>query len=206
MKILLINGPPSSGKDTLARAIYDYFYENPEQPECHFDRFSMPIKNAFSGMVGAKIDQFGAVRGWEDIKDTPVDYLNGKSYRQWQIDFSEHFMKPLYGEDCFGRLFCERIERLRDNGDLGFNHNYVEESLIVVPDSGFQIEVDTIEKLLPNDEVLLLRLHRNGTSFDNDSRGYVIASQMMDISNNASQGVFEEWGRTVAHNFVRGIK
>ncbi len=183
MKILLINGPPKSGKDTLARMLENALMEDTSMPICHFERFSMPIKRAFAGTMGIGIDNYGNVKGdWEDIKDQPHPLLIGKSYRQWQIDFSESFMKPLYGLDVFGRLFCARLSIYEGEWD----RKYQLEPVIVVPDSGFQIEIDSIKKYLPSASYKLIRLHRPGTNFNKDSRSYLDDPSAIDIHNNGS--------------------
>lgn len=200
MKILLINGPPRSGKDLLARMLEATLMEDTTMPICHFERFSMPLKRAFAGMMGIGVDSFGVVKGdWEDIKDEPHELLNNRSYRQWQIDFSEVLMKPLYGEDVFGRLFCARIAQYESDWD----QKYFMEPIIVVPDSGFQIELKSLNKYLPEADWKLIRLHRNGTDFSGDSRSYLQdlgdskLDHAIDVDNNGTRQQLLEAGLTI---------
>lgn len=184
MNIILFNGPPSSGKDTIARHLFEKwdFYQLPDQ--CHFDRMSMPIKTAFAGMTGTELDEFGNNLTYEKIKEQPLDFLAGKSYRQWQIDFSEVLMKPKYTNEIFGRLLVSRIEEKRKGCDT---------DSIVIPDCGFDVELDVLSRLLPTrDKLFLFRLHRSGKTFAGDSRSYVTPfnpkqfAHIEDVENNDS--------------------
>lgn len=168
-KIILLNGPPYSGKDTAAKHIQNVFpvaspdhngYKRPA-----LDRMSMPIKKAFAGLINAQCTPDGIVEPYESHKEEIIPQL-GVSYRQWQIDFSEKFMKPLYGENIFGRSIVPRITRRFAKGIA---------NLVVIPDCGFQIEVSEIYSSFDPKDILLMRCHRPGFYFSNDSRSYVHA-------------------------------
>lgn len=156
MNFILFNGPPRSGKDTAAKIAFDHINQrktNILYPV--WEKFSFPNKRAFAGIMGTECNQWGYVPFYEDHKEDVIPSL-GVSYRQWQIDVSEKFMKPLYGNDVFGRLLL--------------NRSYPTKSFIhVVSDCGFQIECD----VLKDHNVLLFQLYREGCSFENDSREYV---------------------------------
>lgn len=185
MNIILFNGPPGCGKDTAARYLIHNRYDLPGT--IRFDRMSMPNKRAFAGTVGAEIDRWGNVEKWEDRKDEPSLLLGGKSYRQWQIDYSESFMKPLYGGDIFPRLFADRHSHR-------FEDKYY---TVLVPDCGFDIEVLTLRKLLPKAGILLIRIHRTGFDFSLDSRSYITPTPEMGVAflavdNDRSKADFEK--------------
>jgi hypothetical protein len=171
-KIILLNGPPSSGKDTAAkhiRAIFQRGELDPstfgtEKPRCILDRFSMPIKRAFAGTMGLPITEDGAVEPYESGKESIIPMF-GVSYRQWQIDFSESFLKS-YNMQIFGELLVTRIKKR-------FLHNIA--NLIMVPDCGFQIEIDVLYENFAPEDILLVRCHRNGFTFQGDSRSWVRA-------------------------------
>lgn len=175
-KIILINSPPSSGKDTAAKHIYALAQRDSTSrcdglgvpypgTKIFLDRMSMPIKRAFAGFMQAPIDEFGNVEPYEKTKEQIIPEL-GISYRQWQIDFSEKFIKPLYGERTFGQLFVARCQRRFSKGIA---------NLIVVPDCGFQIEIDVVYSAFNPADILLIRCHRPGFTFARDSRKYVRA-------------------------------
>lgn len=151
-KIILFNGPPSSGKDTAAFACWNSYIH-----DGRMEKFSRPIKDAFLAAicVGDKV-----IQGLhEENKESIIEEL-GVSYRQWQIDFSEKFMKPLYGNTIFARLLLDRINVLTDK-------------IILVSDCGFQIEIDTLAAAYLPENIALVSLYRRGCDFSNDSREYV---------------------------------
>lgn len=165
-KIILLNGPPSSGKDTAAKAIRGWYDQERGHRRCMLDRMSMPIKRAFAGYVNQPCSSDGVVENYEYRKDEPLPELAGKSFRQWQIDFSESFIKPLYGAEAFPQLLAARIRRR-------FEKNIAD--LIVVPDCGFKVEVDVIYQQFDPRDILLIRCFRQGFIFQGDSRHYVRA-------------------------------
>lgn len=187
MKVILFNGPPSCGKDTAARHLYDNWFDLGISPdEVHFDRMSMPIKAAFAGMTNTELDEFGNNLTYEKTKDQSLLILQGKSYRQWQIDFSETLMKPCYGEDVFARLFQDRCAKDSRSG------------WCLVPDCGFQIEAQTLSRNLLH-KVFLIRVHRDGCDFSNDSREYLDAHRIdgklygvFDVTNRSLPGYQSE--------------
>lgn len=160
MKLILLNGPPQSGKDTARLAIES----GDKVPFTFHAKFSMPIKRAFAGMMDVPCDQDGIVYQYEVEKDKPIPVLDGilggNSFRQWQINFSEYFMKPLYGEDIFARLLLTELEEQQPD-------------CVIVSDCGFQVEVDYLCTRLPIEAVYLVQIWRDGTSFTGDSRQWV---------------------------------
>lgn len=192
MNIVLFNGPPRSGKDTAVEAFREDESVNWLKDGFAMDRMSMPIKQAFGGVVDKYCDSRGVVQDWEQIKDQPHDLLSGKSYRQWQIDFSEKFMKPLYGEDIFARLFADRWK------------DQEEPVTILVPDCGFEIEKAGLRKYMPNAKIALVRIIREGTDFSKDSRGYlnfIGVDYPIDIYNNGTVPEFQ----AKVMDFVRSL-
>lgn len=184
MNIILFNGPPRSGKDTAAMFLYEQWHNLPwTRGDCVFDRMSMPNKFAFAGTTATECDDFGNNTTYERIKEDPLKLLNGKSYRQWQIDFSESFMKPLYGEDIFARLLASRLYSLRADYPV----------TAVIPDCGFQVEADKLSRFLDLN-IVLIRIHRRGCDFSGDSRGYIEAPkgvQFFSINNDGTKEDFE---------------
>ena len=191
MKIILFGGPPFSGKDTAAK----YLWNNSPNPIL-FERFSAPLKTAFSAIVGKPYNQFYEVEYYEDNKEKIIPWL-GVSYRQWQIDFSEKFLKPNYGNDIFGKLFIERSY----NYIKSLNNPY---KVMVVPDCGFDIEVNYLEQHVNTEDVLLIRVHRDGCDFSKDSRNYVYSNKFMsiDVNNNGTQEEFEAKIESIVNTFL----
>lgn len=175
MNFILFNGPPGCGKDTAARYLYDLRYgpsmttilpQKPKDPlpgTWRFDRFSMPIKRAFHATFGGTLDPYGNNYPWESYKDEPNSLLNGKTYRNWQQDFSEALMKPHYGRDIFARLLVSRHEH------RAHDRNYS----VLIPDTGFLHEVVTLRSHFPTASILLMRIERDGFTFEGDTRSYI---------------------------------
>lgn len=178
-KIILLNGPPSSGKDTAAKHIRQLAQHDTIHAREPFrdglgvpypgtrvalDRLSMPIKRAFAATMGLPITDDGDVQPWESQKEVPIPDF-GISYRQWQIDFSESFLKK-YNPAIFGILLAHQIERRFTKGIA---------NLMVIPDAGFQIEIDVLYQIFNPADILLVRCHRPDFGFQGDSRSYVRA-------------------------------
>lgn len=167
MKILLLNGPPSSGKDTAAQHILACGHAYGFTRIIH-EKLSLPIKRAFAGMLNISFDE--VVLDCLDFaydKDNLVPLL-GKSYRQWQIDFSEKLMKPHYGSDVLARLLFDRIE-------CNVVPTFKATTLVVVSDCGFDIEYSAIREHFGNLDTILVQLYRPGFTFADDSRDYIKA-------------------------------
>lgn len=180
MHFVLFNGPPRSGKDTAGHAVRRHFQNF---MSVRWEKFSLPNKFAFAGMMNAGIDDFGNVDIYEETKAAIVPTL-GVSYRQWQIDFSEKFMKPVYGNDIFGRLLLDRCKvRLNEP-------NWI----CPVSDCGFQVEADVLAHSFNLEKCLLITIRREGCSFEGDSREWVQPVQNMahrTLYNNKSKEEFE---------------
>lgn len=173
MNFILFNGPPRSGKDTAAKIALDYVHKT---RGAYWEKFSYPLKRGFAGIVDHSIDDEGNVDTFERIKENIISFL-GVSYRQFQIDMSEKFMKPLYGNDILGRLLLQRCH------EIASMSNYP--PVFIVSDCGFQVECD----VLKDHNVLLVRMVREDCTFKGDSRQYVqshLQWMHMNISNDDS--------------------
>lgn len=149
--LVLLQGPPGSGKDTAAKWLdRQWQYE-------HF-KFSTPIRRL--------VRLFFPNHDLEEIKSTRVSELGYSAYdktvRHFMIDFSEAFIKPRLGTDAFGRCLLDDLKSLdvepRDH--------------IVVSDSGFAAEAEPLISYFGEAKTFIIQLSRPGTSFDGDSRSY----------------------------------
>lgn len=152
-KIILFNGPPRSGKDTCAQFVMEVL------PKAYFYRFASPLKDAVHGlfgMPGILEEHFDAVKG------VPSEKFFGMTPREAYIWMSEECAKPKFGKDFFSRV---AINHIRSNAK--------DDEVVVVSDCGFQTEVDKLIEEFGAENVFLVWLLREGTSYQNDSRGYV---------------------------------
>jgi hypothetical protein len=154
VKVVLLNGPPRSGKDFAANAIRENW-----QDRAWVLKFAGPVKSATHAAFGIDRPQ----DAYEHCKDQPSKDFDGLTPREAYIAFSEKAMKPAFGTDIFGRAMRRQIERAAANGF----------GLVAISDSGFMEEAQQVRALVGQDNMLLIRLRRNGCSFVGDSRGYI---------------------------------
>lgn len=179
--VLLLNGPPRSGKDTIGFALKQLY---PEQITLH--KFADPIYDMVCGLTGISRDRI------EAFKDDELPILNHMTPRQWMIKYSEQFIKPELGRDIWGHSLAQRM--LNDPADNGVH---------IVTDLGFTEEVGPIVDAFGWSRIQLVHLHRNGCTFDNDSRYAVFVPQLStyemhndaDIAHIVSQvyNAIEKW-------------
>ena len=152
--IILLNGPPRSGKDYAGRVF--------EELGATTYKFATEVKDRTHAIFRLHVptDHF------EDVKDDPRSEFLGATPREAYIRFSEGFMKPLYGDDIFGRLLAQRIRP----------------GVAAVTDSGFVSEAKVLVDQF--DDVVLVRIHRDGYDFSGDSRSYInLEGKCIDINN-----------------------
>lgn len=158
-KIFLLNGPPSSGKDSLAAYIESI------NKTFAIDKFAKPLKEANKGMFSLTDEEFKLYDNDPKMKNTPLDKFYGKSWRQVNIDLSEKFIKGNYDVKFFG---LELAKRISSN----------DKTRILVPDSGFLEEAEPIVEKFGRQNVYLLKLHREGFTYKGDSRNYIDGGQL----------------------------
>lgn len=162
MHIFFINGPPGSGKDTVADMISRMF-------GAHTDKFARTVKEKTHALYGFLRMQGGlpapvAHDFFEGEKEIPSDLFHGLSPRQAYIQVSETYFKPVHGKDIFGQLLADSWED--DEVDLV-------RGLFAISDSGFIEEAQALLERFPNADATVLQLHRDGCDFSEDSRGYI---------------------------------
>jgi hypothetical protein len=178
-KVVLVNGPIGSGKDTAADILCgdtgakkmefkDHLYACTailfnipldELKEMATDRTLKEIptpkliipQHGYNALYKV-IDPEGKIMHDCAIKDREI------SPRQALIFVSEVLIKPNLGIEYFGRIAAENC--------------YLERGT-VFSDSGFQHELDPIVDKFGAENVTIVQLERDGTSFEGDSRNYV---------------------------------
>jgi len=111
------------------------------------------------------------------------------------IDMSEKWFKPCYGSNIFGRLCAIGIAEAIESADQ-LDSNVTGDNTVVIglpdvyaiSDSGFDKEADSVLQLFGNDDTLLIRLHRDGHSFEGDSRSYIDLDDVrtVDLNNDGT--------------------
>jgi hypothetical protein len=175
IKVILINGPPGSGKDTAGESLSGLLGVWPM-------KFATALKSSVYADHG--LSRYLALDHFESVKDIPLPVFHDKSFRQACIHKSEDYMKPTYGDDIFGRLFLR---------ELWLN---VKQGLTVasVTDSGFSGEAEALIPHIGAENMLLIRLHAEGRgkTFKGDSRNYISLDgvKTLDLDNNGDITTF----------------
>lgn len=150
---------------------------------------------------------FGELTWLEDLVGCIPDVLinfTGKgtivqlSIRQAMIYISELVIKPRWGEDWFGK---ERVRKIQKYQSVVEDSN----KLVFTDDScAFVDELHPLIDYLGQDNILLIRIYRDGFTFEGDSRNYIpdgVITNTVDIYNN---GTLEDYYKEV-EAVVRGF-
>jgi len=180
--VVFLNGPPGSGKDTIAKIIVDAcnsrpflnLDQKPNPKDVHIQKhvkgsativkYAQPLRTAAIGAFNhLNLDE----DNFDKHKSSKIYEDNELTLRQWMIKYSEEFMKPIFGKDIFGKIAYSEIKE-----KLNVHDN------IFITDSGFAEETSFIVKSLNEEydgciKFVLVHLSREGFSFKNDSRSYI---------------------------------
>lgn len=159
MKLVILNGPPRSGKDTLADYLC-YRYSN----AVHL-KFADEVKQKVHRMYGLHESSSIAL---EKTKDIPCKALYYLTPREAYIGLSELYIKPMHGKDFLGRVLVEKIKQTPR----------FEDRLFVVSDGGFMEELEALLKVIKSKCISVARIHRPGCDFKNDSRRYLTQEEL----------------------------
>lgn len=158
MQIILLNGAPFSGKDTLANRLVDRL-DNAE-----YVMFKQPLYERFAERHNLPISRVKEICDGHG-KDKPNPLIGGLIPRAELIDISENEIKKQHGEDGVAKMVCDNIRNIPD----------YQNKTIVFPDSGFPNELVYLTAQFPEAEIILVRILRDGCDFkkQNDSRSYL---------------------------------
>lgn len=160
-KIILLNGPAGSGKDTAFELLKKEFSSSIDY-DLKMKKLAQPLKWVICQLFDLPLTDA------EDKKDEPRDVTYGFTLRELFIWMSEECIKPKFGVDFFGKLLASQLREeqlFTDSGDR--------ETIYVITDCGFPEEAASIMEAFGEKNILLLELHREGTTFEGDSRNYI---------------------------------
>lgn len=158
-KIILLNGPKESGKDTLGHGLQTVI------PEVHIFKFAEPIRKHICEIL--QIPEHDLDR-WKSLYHDRL----GMTVREAMIDYSENYMKPMFGDEIFGEILLDKLERTAENAKC------------VITDSGFLGEAKFLyrSRLFEDPkQIILVRITREGHDFAGDSRGYLDPADLPGI-------------------------
>lgn len=164
-KVVLLNGPPASGKDAAAEFLCKAL--NGSHREFKHKLFEL------TKAIYCVDDITWASLYTREKKEIPTDILDGLSPRQALIKVSEEAIKPNFGKDYFGKAAAKELQP-------GLN---------IFSDSGFIEELIPIEDAVGLDNLLVIRIHRPGYTFEGDSRRYLndkCCKWQLDIHNDSA--------------------
>lgn len=150
-KILLFNGPPQSGKDFGAEYVVNNF------KDAILHKFAKILKEKTHALYGF---YWRAHDYYEDCKNESHPDFLGLSPRQAYINVSETYFKPVHGDKVFGQFLVKDLETL-------------DWQLAVISDSGFKGEAEVLIEKYGVGNIILIRVQREGCTFNNDSRSYI---------------------------------
>ena len=163
-KIYILNAPPNSGKDTLG----DYLVKE----HCwHKEQMKTPLFTIAAAMLGLNLEQFVLLYSSREWKETYHQTIK-MTPRQLLILVSEDFVKPICGQNAFGVLATRRL-LLQD-----IDKN------TVFSDGGFVDEIKPLVDTFGKENVVVIRIHRKGCTFDGDSRSYITNRQADELGIN----------------------
>ena len=175
-KVIILNAPASCGKDVTA----EYLVENLENTaHCEFKGQLFKLTK----LIYQVSDKLWDSLYTRELKEVPSTYLEGLSPRQALIKVSEGVIKPNYGKDYFGKAALKQA--LNSHNNFGSN-------LCVFSDGGFIEELKPMLDYLGKDNILIVRIHREGYTFEGDSRNYLPDSDDYNTINIYNNGTLEE--------------
>jgi hypothetical protein len=182
-KVIILNAPPSSGKDIAADWIVAKYGAQ------HL-RFKDQLYRVAAQVAGIPLTRMVTLASDRDYKDNPARFFQvcGKfvTPRQWLIHCSENIVKPLLGKDFFGKSLA----------------NSIESDLVVASDGGFYEEL--VPVLAAGHDVYVLRIVRDGYTFEGDSRNYFDASPLYKTILIENNGTLEQYQNKI-YNTVDDI-
>lgn len=163
----------------LSEGEFFSIYEDREQKETPREEFAV-THAAFLKLVNYLKDKEMLHRMGDSER---VGYTR-LSCREALIFVSETIVKPTLGGDVFGRYRASFIK--------GNDMIYIDDS------AGFEEELHPLIDIVGKENILLVRVHREGCSFDGDSRNYVPESMFDYVVDIDNSGSLEEFLNDVA--------
>ncbi len=162
--IIVLNGPPGSGKDSLG----EYIKKTTDVALSTFKFHLVEIARSIANV---------SFHNWEcwynEDKEAPRSELWGNSCRSFLILVSETMIKPNTSKNYFGRLAADnlrcRMESLKISG-------------VCFTDSGFMDELKEVIDVVGPKKVVVVQLHREGKNFEGDSRQYLDRQQFPSVT------------------------
>lgn len=189
MYIIGFNGPPYSGKDTLARFLAEHIDSQGVTTPVIEVSLSTPLRRLAYQMVGETyVDNHD---DYTEFKETHYKEF-GCSGRQLMIDVSEKFLKPCYGKSIMAKMLFSSLP-------VGFD------GLALIRDSGFQCEIDPLAEIVGAGNLLIVQVRRDGCTFEGDSREWVSHHIMGTVINNGTLDNLRDEAKRIYDGMVKTL-
>lgn len=164
MKIIITNGPPRSGKDTMCGFIRESITGCDLIPLSYKKTLYVGVAKRY----GLSVEAVYQMNADTLIKDEPSDLFGGKSVRQALIYESEDVIKKKYGPRGVAIQTFKLLEE-----EYGVER--LKKAVLYCSDGGFNSELFAAYDYfgIGVADVFILRLLRNGCDFNGDSREFL---------------------------------
>ena len=207
-KVILLNAPKLVGKDHAADHIVERI-DHDLLSDGDDIAFKMMFKDPLYTITAAiyTVPRGELIKDATDrvTKEVPMDKYRGKSPRQALIHTSEEIIKPHFGKTFFGDASVKIMKKIMKN----FEDDGVGRPFFVFSDSGFAEEAQPIIDYVGVNNVLVVRIYREGHTFDGDSRRYLTkddfieAPEFLDVHNDRTLEAFENRMYTETLKFIK---
>lgn len=170
--IIMFNAPPQSGKDSCADIIVDTI------PNVTKVNFKDSLYKLTAEILKLDLNFWTTVCQNNQMKDKPMmDVTIGgfthanMTPRDILILVAEKVIKPQHGKNKFALDALDSIKQIMDSDP--------EKNIFVMPDCGFDYEATTIQAGFPYGAVKVVRIEREGHTFEKDSRNWVPCNHVL---------------------------
>ena len=198
LKVVVFNGPPRSAKDTAANHLVGLINSQDGNLVAHKRNFKDQLVSIAAKILGISAEEFLTdydcktpdhvwwCKDLASLSTTASMAAMGEkkvySQREWLIHVSESVIKPSFGDQAFGRMFVNSLP---------------EEGIVFCGDSGFASELQPVIDHVGVENVLVVRIQREGCTFEGDSRSYLDPNmfeqdvKFIQILNNGTEDEFK---------------
>lgn len=169
-RIIILNGPIGCGKDAVG-------LEFAAREGISLCSFKEPMFRIAAATIGMPYDVFCMNYENREWKEEIREDLGGHSIRHLLQQISENYIKPFFGPDYFGRQAAENLRARAWQNEF------------IYTDGGFAAEIDVLTE---EHEVCLIHMYRDGCTFDNDTRSYVLTNKVPRIHTLTNNGTISE--------------
>lgn len=164
MKIVIANGPPFSGKDTICKLIHENIKDHDLIPMSYKETLYIGVATRYGLSVKAVFE----LNADPTAKDLPSALFGGKSVRQALIYESEEVIKKELGESGVAIKTFQLLEER-------YGKERLKNAVLVCSDGGFNSEMHEAYNYFGIDveDVYILQMLREGCSFKGDSREFL---------------------------------